>query len=155
MNFCDGCKLISSPFFLVLLVNVQLFQNHFGGRNIFPLTNSLNFYMILRAIVHLQLLQNIGYTPHLVHPCVYLIPSDLYLHSPTPILPSLHLPTRNCWFVLCIYECLSSFVVFTSLLDVLDPTYECYNVVFVFDIFPLITLPPRSIHVAVNGTFHS
>ena len=51
----------------------------------------------LEVTLHLQLLQNIGYVPHVVQyilePILYLI--DCTFHSSTPILPLPPLPTGN------------------------------------------------------------
>ena len=44
----------------------------------------LNFYTVLKVTFHLQLLQNIGYITHVVHPWAYLTPSSLYLSLPSP-----------------------------------------------------------------------
>ena len=52
----------------------------------------------------------------------YFISTSFSSHSPTPILPLPTLPTGNHWFVLAICE--SAFVIFTSVLYVLD-SVEC------------------------------
>ena len=106
------------------------------------------FYTILKVIIHLLSLQNIGCVPHIVLEPV-LHPIVCTSHSPTPILPLSPLLVTTSLFSL--WVCF--FIIFTGLLYFLIPHISDIIQYLSFSVW-LISfsiMPSKSIHVAAKG----
>ena len=108
----------------------------------------------LKVTFYLQLLQNIGYIPHIVQ---YILQPILHpivctSHSPTPILPlPLSLITISLFSIsvsLLLFCYIHQFVVFFRF-HIQVVSYSIY--LSLSDLISLSLMPSRSIHVAANG----
>ena len=75
----------------------------------------------------------------------------LFPLHPCNMPPPFPLPTGNCYVILCICEPASFFVLVTSLLYFLDPTYIIQYLPSSVWIITLSIMPSKSIHVTANG----
>ena len=114
------------------------------------------FYTILNVTLHIQLLQNSGYLPHVAESILELIsyPTVGTSHSPTPKPPLRPLPTGNQPPVrsLDLWVCFF-FISFTGLLYFsLDFTRKWYHArSFSLWFISLSMLPSKYIHINANG----
>ena len=105
---------------------------------------------MFKVVLHLQSLQNIVYTAHVVKYILvaYLTPNILHPYSPGYMLPHLWQPLAcSLYLWVCFFFCYSSTLLYFS-----DSTYKWYHTVFVFLwLTSLGIMPSKTIHVAANG----